>query len=48
MAKKRPMGVPVANWLPVAAGSFNVMLRVYGPEGIVAKGDYVPPGIVKR
>jgi hypothetical protein len=48
MAKKRPMGVPVANWLPVAAGPFNVMLRVYGPEGIVAKGDYVPPGIVKR
>ncbi len=25
--------------------SFNVMLRVYGPEGSVADGTYVPPGV---
>lgn len=45
MAAKRPRGVPAANWLPVPRGSFNVMLRVYGPEGTVAEGDYTPPAV---
>ncbi|MDM4718246.1 DUF1214 domain-containing protein [Micromonospora sp. WMMA1363] len=40
-----PAGVDKANWLPVPAGPFNVMLRVYGPEGSVAAGTYVPPSI---
>jgi len=31
--------------LPVPAGPFNVMLRVYGPQGSVADGSYRPPGI---
>jgi hypothetical protein len=44
IAKELPAGVPEANWLPVASGRFNLMLRVYGPEGNVT-GDYVPPGI---
>jgi len=44
----RPRGVPEANWLPVPDGPFNVMLRVYGPEGSVADATYVPPGIVRR
>ena len=45
IATELPSGVPAANWLPVAAGRFNVMLRVYGPEGSVADNTYVPPGI---
>jgi hypothetical protein len=43
-----PAGVTEANWLPVPPGPFNVMLRVYGPEGDVAAGTYVPPPIRKR
>ncbi len=47
VAAKRPRGVPTANWLPAPRkGAFNLMLRVYGPEGSVASGTYVPPGIV--
>jgi hypothetical protein len=47
MAQQLPAGVPAANWLPIPSGPFNVMLRVYGPAGDVAKGTYVPPAIVK-
>jgi hypothetical protein len=39
----RQKGVPEANWLPVPLGPFNIMLRVYGPEGGVADNTYVPP-----
>jgi hypothetical protein len=45
MAKRRPPGAPKANWLPVPAGEFNVMLRDYGPEGSVKAGEYVPPAV---
>lgn len=48
MSATQPHGVPAANWLPVPGGKFNVMLRVYGPEGNVADNTYVPPGIKKR
>jgi hypothetical protein len=48
MATTLPPGVPEANWLPIPAGPFNIMLRVYGPEGNVADGPYAPPGIVKQ
>jgi hypothetical protein len=48
MAQQLPAGVPMANWLPIPAGAFNIMLRVYGPEGNVADNTYVPPGIEKR
>jgi hypothetical protein len=48
MARQLPAGVPMANWLPIPPGAFNVMLRVYGPEGTVADNTYVPPGIQKR
>lgn len=48
MTQAQPEGVPEANWLPVPAGPFNIMLRVYGPEGSVADGTYIPPGIAKR
>jgi len=44
IAKEQPAGVPKANWLPVSRGRFNLMLRVYGPEGNVT-GEYIPPGI---
>jgi hypothetical protein len=40
--------VPMANWLPIPPGTFNIMLRVYGPEGTVADNTYVPPGIRRR
>jgi hypothetical protein len=45
MSPQQPKGVPVANWLPVPKGAFNVMLRVYGPEGTVESGTYVPPAV---
>jgi hypothetical protein len=45
MQPDAPIGVPVANWLPVPKGPFNVMLRVYGPKGSVAKGTFVPPAL---
>lgn len=45
MFPRRPKGVPPANWLPVPKGPFNVVLRVYGPEGAVASGTYTPPAI---
>jgi len=44
IAREQPAGAPKANWLPVSHGPFNLMLRVYGPEGNVT-GEYVPPGI---
>jgi len=47
-SKVRPDDAPEANWLPVGSGLFNIMLRVYGPEGDVEKGTYKPPAIVKR
>jgi len=40
--------VPEANWLPVSKGRFNILLRVYGPEGSVANNSYVPPAISKQ
>ena len=45
MSPSKPAGVPQANWLPVPAGPFNVVLRVYGPKGRAADGTYVPPAI---
>jgi hypothetical protein len=48
MANAPPSGVPVANWLPIPRGPFNIMLRVYGPEGSVADDTYVPPAIDRR
>ncbi len=48
IATQLPSGVPAANWLPVSSGRFNVMLRVYGPEGSVADNTYVPPGIERN
>ena len=43
IAQEKPAGVPEANWLPVSDDLFNLMLRVYGPAGSVAKGEYTPP-----
>jgi hypothetical protein len=48
MAMLPPRGVPTANWLPISPRPFNVMLRVYGPEGKVKDNTYVPPGIQNR
>jgi hypothetical protein len=47
LAQRLPNGVPMANWLPVPSGQFNLMLRVYGPEGKVAANTYVPPAVEK-
>jgi hypothetical protein len=48
MAQQLPAGVPMANWLPIPPGAFNIMLRVYGPEGSVKDNTYIPPGIQQR
>ena len=48
IATLHPAGVPIANWLPIPHRPFNIMLRVYGPEGDVADNTYVPPSIQNR
>ncbi len=48
MSTERPNGVPLANWLPIPEGPFNIMLRIYGPEGSAAAETYVPPAIRRR
>jgi hypothetical protein len=50
MSQNQPAGVPMANWLPISNGPFNVMLRAYGvpADGNIANDTYVPPGIVKN
>jgi len=48
LAASLPPGVPAANWLPIAGRPFNVMLRVYGPEGSVADKTYVPPAVLRN
>lgn len=45
LAVRRPKGIPQPNWLPIPSGVFNVMLRVYGPEGRVREGTYTPPAV---
>jgi hypothetical protein len=45
ISRTQPPGVPASNWLPVSSRPFNIMLRVYGPEGTVRLGTYVPPAI---
>lgn len=47
IANQPPAGTTAANWLPAPNGPFNVMLRVYGPQGSVANDTYVPPAIRK-
>ena len=47
MATELPAGVPIANWLPIPKGPFNIMLRDYGPEGNVANNTYIPPAIAR-
>jgi hypothetical protein len=40
-----PPGVPASNGLPTPKRSqFDIVLRVYGPEGSVADSTYTPPG----
>jgi hypothetical protein len=48
LSTQQPDGVPAANWLPIPPGKFNLMLRVYGPEGDVADNTYLPPAIQKQ
>jgi hypothetical protein len=47
MTRELPPGVNMANWLPIPPGPFNVMLRVYGPEGKVKENTYIPPAITR-
>jgi hypothetical protein len=44
---RKPDGVPEANFLPVPPRKFNLMLRFYGPQGVVAEKAYVPPPVRK-
>jgi hypothetical protein len=43
IARTRPRGVPMANWLPVRRFKFNLMLRIYGTTD--SAKTYVPPAI---
>ncbi len=43
----KPDGVPEANYLPVPPRKFNLMLRFYGPQGVVADKQYVPPPVLE-
>ena len=45
LAPTRPAGAPMANWLPVPRGPFEVALRSYGPTGNTASPTYAPPAI---
>jgi hypothetical protein len=47
LSATRPAGVPDGNWLPAHAGTFNVALRAYLPQGPVTDGTWFPPGIVR-
>jgi len=34
------------NWLPIPRGPFDLLLRVYGPDGNTSPGaKYIPPKI---
>ena len=39
------MVLPLASGLPIPDRAFNILLRVYGPEGSVGDNTYVPPAI---
>jgi hypothetical protein len=43
ISRRRPRGVPMANWLPVWRFKFNLMLRIYGTTA--SAKTYVPPAI---
>ena len=43
-----PAGVSNANWLSIPPGPFNIMLRVYGPEGSVTNNTFIAPAIYRR
>jgi hypothetical protein len=36
-----------AKWLPVAPGSFNLMLRLYSPQDRFLRGEWTPPQLVR-
>jgi hypothetical protein len=42
-----PGGERDVNWLPVAPGSFNLMLRLYSPQDRFLRGEWTPPQLVR-
>jgi hypothetical protein len=48
MTRKLPVGIPMANWLPIPDGPFNIMLRIYGPDRAAIHNRYIPPAIKRR
>ena len=48
VAPTRPVNAPMANWLPVPRGPFEVALRSYGPTGNTANPNYAPPALTAR
>ena len=43
-----PSGAAFQNWLPIpSSGPFIVFLRMYWPDAVVVKGNYIPPAIRK-
>lgn len=47
LAAIRPMGVPLANWLPVSAAPFVLAIRSQGPDERLLSGKWVPAPIRK-
>jgi hypothetical protein len=43
--KDKPEGVPEGNWLPAAAGAYNMALRTYLPQRTIVEGTWFPPAI---
>jgi hypothetical protein len=42
---QKPIGFPEGNWLPAAAGVFNVALRTYLPQKQIIDGEWFPPAL---
>jgi len=45
--KDSPGKASESNWLPAPNGPFYCVLRIYGPEESVLKGEWVNPPMVK-
>jgi hypothetical protein len=42
-----PSAEKTANWLPVGAGRFTLMLRLYWPRDPIINGSWAPPPVTR-
>lgn len=47
MAATPTEGMPLANWLPIPEGDFELTLRLYDPADEIIEGDWVAPKVVR-